>query len=195
MYKQTAFDAVVRLDDGACIPADPGNADWRRYQDWLAEGHLPEPADAQGTIAAPEPAPALGLDAVKAAALAEIDRQTGAVRGQLVTTAPGQEMIYLEKRAEAEKCKADGAPTRARYPLLAADIGATVAETDSVRADLNAVADLVLAQAAAWKEFAAATETIRLTAKRQVREAETVEAVQAVLDGLAWPQIGSAAEA
>jgi hypothetical protein len=35
----------VRRDvDGAVIPADPANADWRDYQEWLAAGNAPSPA-------------------------------------------------------------------------------------------------------------------------------------------------------
>lgn len=41
---------VRRLADGAEIPPDSGNADWREYQKWLAAGNTPQPAD-------PVPAP------------------------------------------------------------------------------------------------------------------------------------------
>lgn len=43
IYQLTA--GGVRLN-GAEIPNDPQNRDWRRYQDWLALGNTPDPAEA-----------------------------------------------------------------------------------------------------------------------------------------------------
>ena len=37
---------IVRLSDGAAIPADPNNADWQRYLAWQAAGGVPTPAPA-----------------------------------------------------------------------------------------------------------------------------------------------------
>ena len=43
-YKLT-ISGVQRLADGAFIPADERNADWRDYQAWLEAGNTPEASD------------------------------------------------------------------------------------------------------------------------------------------------------
>lgn len=45
MYKLTSSESVLRLEDGAVVPADERNADWRAYQDWLVGGNMPALAD------------------------------------------------------------------------------------------------------------------------------------------------------
>jgi hypothetical protein len=50
-YQLTATDAVIRTEDGACIPNDPANRDWVEYQEWLTDGGVPDP------YVPPEPLP------------------------------------------------------------------------------------------------------------------------------------------
>lgn len=57
-YKLTGYGAQ-RLADGAFIPNDPRNQDWREYQAWLAKGNVPELADP------PPPAPKDELAEIK----------------------------------------------------------------------------------------------------------------------------------
>lgn len=45
MYKLTLTNVILRLADGASIPPDPGNADYRAYLAWVAKGNTPTPAD------------------------------------------------------------------------------------------------------------------------------------------------------
>ena len=44
MYQLTTSTSIIRLSDGAFIPNDPGNRDYREYLEYLAAGNTPEPA-------------------------------------------------------------------------------------------------------------------------------------------------------
>ena len=39
----TIIEGGVKRSDGACIPNNPNNKDWRKYQKWLAAGNTPNP--------------------------------------------------------------------------------------------------------------------------------------------------------
>lgn len=43
MYRLTDTSTIVRLADGAFIPADTGNGDYQAYLAWVAAGNVPEP--------------------------------------------------------------------------------------------------------------------------------------------------------
>lgn len=45
-YKWLDLNRTVRRNaDGAFIPNDAGNRDWKAFQDWLGQGNTPDPAD------------------------------------------------------------------------------------------------------------------------------------------------------
>ena len=47
MYKLTKNESIIRVSDGACIPADVTNADYKSYLDWVDGGNTPQEADSQ----------------------------------------------------------------------------------------------------------------------------------------------------
>lgn len=44
MYRLTHSNSILRLSDGAFIPAAPANTDYQHYLAWVAGGNAPEPA-------------------------------------------------------------------------------------------------------------------------------------------------------
>jgi hypothetical protein len=54
-YQLTETDSsVTRTEDGAWIPNDPDNRDWVEYQEWLAEGGVPDPYVQAQTLDSPK---------------------------------------------------------------------------------------------------------------------------------------------
>ena len=43
-YQLTPFDTIIRVSDGACIPPDTANNDYREFLKWVAAGNSPAPA-------------------------------------------------------------------------------------------------------------------------------------------------------
>ncbi|SEN77239.1 hypothetical protein SAMN04488103_107184 [Gemmobacter aquatilis] len=118
----------------------------------------------------PETRATEALAEAKAQARAEIS----AARATMITTLPGQQMIYMAKEAEAARYIADPAPDLATYPLLAAEIGITAP-------DAWQLAQIWLAMADLWRQAAAGLEALRLGTAAAVAAAGTVAEVAAAL--------------
>jgi hypothetical protein len=94
-------------------------------------------------------------------------------------------LVYQEKRREAEAALAafsvpGGQPVDpAQFPLLAAEIGITAV-------DLQGVAQAVMSTALAWTQVAAAIESTRLKAKRDIAETNSAAEIDAILSAVAW---------
>ena len=54
LYQLTTDSSVIRLLDGALIPTDLGNTDYREYQSWLAQGNTPQPVPAPPVDTSPK---------------------------------------------------------------------------------------------------------------------------------------------
>ena len=51
MYKKTKDnDCIIRKSDGACIPIDTDNSDYREYLTWRTEGNTPDEPDAEPVL-------------------------------------------------------------------------------------------------------------------------------------------------
>lgn len=126
------------------------------------------------------------LDEVKADLMARIDRQAEAIREKYITPGSGQALTYDRKRREAAASIVDPEPTAEKYPVLAASIGVEVQSTGDLKADFDAIAEIVLGLEQHWAIVAHHIEARRLGGKRTIEAAQTVEDAQAAFDAVDW---------
>lgn len=87
MYKLTHSTSIIRLSDNAFIPADPANTDYTAYQQWLAAGNTPLPADqpTQAELDAAAEREAIRQLAIETKATAMFDTLKAATLAQINT--------------------------------------------------------------------------------------------------------------
>lgn len=120
-------------------------------------------------------APTRVLADVKTQAKAEINQLAGEARARFITVIPGQEMLYLEKKAEAKRWLEAQNPSLQDYPLLAAEVNITAI-------DAPALANLWMQMAAQWSVVAATIEAMRMAYINNVTGAANVATVDAMME-------------
>jgi hypothetical protein len=110
----------------------------------------------------------------------QVDAEAEAQRLRYITPGAGQAMTYAEKAAQAKAALASDDPLPEHYPLLAAEIGIT-ADT------LEGVAEVVDAAYRQWLTIGGMIEAVRLSAKKAIASADTLEAVSSAFASISWP--------
>lgn len=151
------MDAPLRQDAGLwlAVPAfDLGDlSDWR-----VAAGALVQ----------------VSLEGARVQAIARVNTAAGLVRRRYITEIPGQEMVYLQKEAEAVAFLADPAPDPARYPFITAEVGATAPSA-------HEVAQVYVNLAAILRSAGAALEQLRLGAIVAIETTDTAAGIEAAV--------------
>lgn len=173
----------ITVDNPFCrLPDDAQEISDERYHELLDEqtaGKNIVPGTDGLPIAIAPPAP--DLTAVKRGAIRDLETAAEKARQNFLSPGMGQAMVYLRKVQEAETMQLDESPAAEDYPLLAVEVGLTAST-------LQEVAAVILLTRDYWLGVAANIEQVRLTAKYAITAAETIEAIQAVMAGITWPQ-------
>lgn len=106
----------------------------------------------------------------------EINRVRGEVRLLFITALPGQEMVYLDKEAQARAYLSDPDPDPADYPGIMAEVGATAPTAYEV-------AQVYLNQAAIWRQVSAVIEGVAMAAHATIDTAASAEVCETVAAG------------
>lgn len=108
-----------------------------------------------------------------------IDQQAEDTRLKYLTPGSGQAMVYNEKNIQAQVFLNDQSPTAEKYPMIYGEVGITANTATEV-------AQIVLGMYQQWKVLGATIETIRLTAKKQIDDATTLQQCRDILASITW---------
>jgi hypothetical protein len=116
------------------------------------------------------------VDKIRTTASSELKRAVAEKRQMFITSLPGQDGIYLEKRSEAiQYLAADPEPADlSDYPFLLAETGITAPtayELSQLWLNLNAL----------WIATAAGFEKVRMTAMYAFAEAQSVNEIETIM--------------
>lgn len=131
------------------------------------------------------------LAGVKVKAGMAIDQAAERARLKYITPGDGMQLTYREKLDQAEHVAAGGKSAAdalsandaaAQYPILSASIGIEATS-------LWSASQLVISRYAAWATIARAIELQRLTAKKAIADAASIESVNIVLASTVWSDL------
>ena len=122
----------------------------------------------------------VSLNELKIELRRHVDEAAEHERLKYITAGAGQAMTYAQKAEEARRCLDAAGPDPEDYPLLAAEIGITAST-------LVGVAQVVATANAQWLQIGAAIEAARLSTKKAISEAETIEQAQTAASSIVWP--------
>lgn len=127
------------------------------------------------------------LALARAQAAREADQRAEAARLRWLTPGDGQALEYDATVREAERLRdAAWIGLPGAYPFLAAEQDALAAVGSVVT--LREVAEIVLAEAAAWAAVGAEIKRRRRTAKLRIEAAQSVPDIAAIMAALAYPE-------
>lgn len=118
------------------------------------------------------------LAAEKRAAVAQVNGMADQVRRMFITPIIGQEMVYLEKEAEARRYLNELEPDLSDYPFISAEVGVSAITAQQV-------AQLYLNLGAQWRVVGSMLENVRLGSIAAIEAATTLAQISAVVDAAA----------
>ena len=114
----------------------------------------------------------------KRAAVAQVNGMADQVRRMFITPIIGQEMVYLEKEAEARRYLNDIEPDLSDYPFISAEVGVSAVTAQQV-------AQLYLNLGAQWRVVGSMLENVRLGSIAAIEAATTLAQISAAVDAAA----------
>lgn len=112
------------------------------------------------------------IDTQRELAVQRINDEAGKARCKYITNLPGQDSTYEMKKEEATRYVGATNPQDIDFPMLSA-------EALACNMSISALAQSVLTAANTWKQKAAAIEGQRRGALKKIKDATTVEAIEA----------------
>ncbi len=120
------------------------------------------------------------LAAEKRAAVAQVNGMADQVRRMFITPIIGQEMVYLEKEAEARRYLAEDPEPEdlGAYPFISAEVGVSAVTAQQV-------AQLYLNLGAQWRVVGSMLENVRLGSIATIEAATTLAQISTAVDAAA----------